>query len=224
MKCTFDGGAWPRPTSLYWIGHHLAAARPSGPTPQHSGELARRAASHDDFDRLRRAELLVTGLAIDRNLFVHVTLRHSLTRFSVPITTNWNAGVLKQELADILLVEAVAMDGVHVFRTEDHHGFRSHTATIAPDGRERVGDSLEHSLCSAGVMFADTVGCFGGEQRHGALVPRQALIGVQGFPRILFFVFGDSERKLARISKRRHVDAGGPRTSEIQQDQLQRAA
>src|ERR1700682_252536 len=210
--------------SSHRIRHHLAASRTRRPTPDHRRKLARRAARYHQMNRFRRSKLLVAGLAIDGHLLIQVNVLRTFAAVGLGIRSNGDAGILKQEVAHIALAPAVAMDGLHMLRTEHYQRFKAQAESITPAGGCCRRDSLQHRARRSPGMLADSMRRLAREQRHGALIRGQPAFHMQRLPRTLLLILCDAIRKLPRIPQRRHIDRVRPRASDIQQDQLQRAA
>src|SRR6185503_11619668 len=89
---------------------------------------------------------------------------------------------------------------------------------------QRAADGFENQLAFARVVFAYTARRFSGKERDCALARLESALDVQRFPRILFFILGDTVRKLAGIAERGHINLAGTRAAEIAENQLQRTA
>ena len=134
-----------------------------------------------------------------------------------------NAGILEEKLADLLFAEAVTMDGLHVLRTQDHDGFMPSAHAITPHRGQSMANGAQDRLDILRGMLADAARRLGGKQGERALVAAKTALHVQRLPGAFFFIFGNAEGEFAGIAERRHIDAIGPGSAQIEQQQLQRA-
>src|SRR6185437_1542287 len=117
--------------------------------------------------------------------------------------------------------EAITMQRFRVLRAEHDNSFIVHAEPVTPDCSQSGADSAQQHVSALSFVLAYAARRLGGEKGERAFVTLEATVHVEWFPWVLFFIFGDALRELARIALGRHVDAIRSRAADIEENELQ---
>src|SRR5439155_14787779 len=147
------------------IGYELAAHLSRGPASNHGGEFPGCASGHNDVQRFRRTKFLIAAFAVNHDLAVHASELCSFAVIIIFVMAHRNPSVLKQEFPDLLLAEAIAMQGLHMLRAQHHYRLKQHAHAVSPHSGERAADCFKDGFAAVRVVLSHSTGWLGGKQR-----------------------------------------------------------